>query len=233
MDTFLPSGNICLLWKRSKWSHRASRHQRLPLALRECDFVCKNLITSPGRLILVNVDQHLKQNPNEVDRSPEKIRIEREKILRNESAEEIWGQSIHEHPRPLSPDLGPLPVCSSCFYSVNFPATPPWADGDLRQLYNEDCVCCLNDRPVYTSYKVPPHPSSPHQAHIQTTRRSNKFCRHLFRGSFPTLTREPDTLREKRRSNIRYWARRACSTLLLHNDLHFYHISRDVRCYVI
>lgn len=60
---------------------------------------------------------------------------------------------------------GPLPVCSTCFYSGGPLATPPWADGDHRQLHNEDCVHSLNDRPVHTSYKEFPHTSSHTHTH--------------------------------------------------------------------
>lgn len=69
----------------------------------------------------------------------------------------------------------PLPVCSTCFYSRGPLATPPWPDGDHRQLHNEDCVRSLNDRPVYTSYKDTLPPPSLCLTHTHTNAHTNNW----------------------------------------------------------
>lgn len=132
------------------------------------------MITSPGRLILVQGGRvwtyTSKVKPKQITLS-RWIRTGDRKQFVKQKRERIEKLFINTRPRSSHFILtGPLPVCSTCFYSGGPLATPPWPDGDHRRLHNGDCVRSVNDRPVHTSYKEPPR-----HTHIQTSGLHNRF----------------------------------------------------------
>lgn len=111
------------------------------------------------------VDIHPKLNPSKLNHLIKMNQNRRKKAIWGKKELRKYDQTPFVNTRSRSSRFiltGPLPICCTCIYSRGPLATPPWPDGDHKRLHNGDCVHSLNDRPVHTSYKESPPPSTRH-----------------------------------------------------------------------